>query len=206
MTFDAVSPNGTVAATIATSGAKTASGIARNLFEAPNSIIYPSEDLADADELARLKGLILWLAWDSGIRVTLKKPYQESSEERDERVRTNALMVALAQVIKGDKVVEEEAKASIGPMSSSEMDWLNWVLATGETLHGMVIDPGLMIGAKSAGLGGIALVPSKPDLGVRVILREDATKTSLVYFAASKDHIAYQTKVIKTAPFEMLMI
>ena len=52
-------------------------GIVRNLFEAPNSIIYSPQDLDDADELARLKGLILWLAWDSGIRISKSNWYLE---------------------------------------------------------------------------------------------------------------------------------
>ncbi|MHB8057423.1 MAG: hypothetical protein ACYDHC_05960 [Desulfuromonadaceae bacterium] len=183
---------------------KLFSGIVRNLFEAPHSIIYPSQELDDADELARLKGLTLWLAWDSGIRVEKKKPYIEPVEDRNERVRNNSIMVALAQLVKGDDVVKDEAKKSIGPMSSSDMGWLKWVLLADKSLNEIVANVDMLKVASNWNEGELALNAARPDLGVRMILGQDATKTTLSYFSAGKDHIAYLSSVLKSTPFDLL--
>ena len=183
---------------------KLLSGIVTNLFEAPNSIIYSPPDLVDADELARLKGLILWLAWDSGIRISKSKWYLESSEQREGRVRNNALMIALTQLIQGDKVVEAEAKQSIAPLCSSDMNWLNWILMTDLQLKEMIAHPERLEGASYSSHAVLAINPARLDLGVRMILAKEGNKVTLAYFGADKDHIAFVPKVLRTASFDAL--
>ena len=128
----------------------------------------------------------------------------KSSDEREERVRNNALMIALAQFIQGDKVVEEEAKQSIAPLCSSDMNWLNWILATDTKLTEFKSNPDRLASADNRNQGVLAINPSRLDLGVRMILAQDAKKTTLAYFAAGKDHIAYLSNVLITTPFDML--
>ena len=179
-------------------------GIARTLFEAPFSIIYPSHGLANADELARLKGLILWLAWDSGIRTVRKRPYNEQADEKDVRIRNNSLMVALAQLVRQDEVIEDEAKHSIAPMCSIDMDWLNWILLADKRLSELISDPQRHASPNYDNECELAINPAKPDLGVRMVLNRDDNNTSMSYFAAGKDHIVYKSSALRFSPFELV--
>lgn len=97
------------------------------LFEGDASLLH-LESLGEAfehsDDIARLKGLLVWLAWDCGLTLDLQKPFMENSEQQKARLKRNAMMLALAQAVQNDDVVLDEAKQSIGSLSSSEMDWL----------------------------------------------------------------------------------
>ncbi len=182
--------------------------IVQNLFEDKNSILYPTDevkDLADSDEMARLKGLILWLAWDSGIQLMKKKPFFESSEERSIRVRNKALMVALAQLVNRDEVVMEEARQSIGILCTSDMDWLDWIHKADKKLQKLMKKPGALSDGNKAEPGDIAIHKYLDHLEVRLILNLEATKANLAYFGKKKDHISYRTDFIKVWSFERLM-
>ena len=100
----------------------------RNAFEADASLLH-LEPLGDefqhSDDIARLKGLVLWLAWDCGLTLDRRGPLSESRESADERLERNAMVVALAQMIQFDEVVIDEARRSIGGLTVSDMNWLN---------------------------------------------------------------------------------
>ena len=54
--------------------------VASSLFEGNNSILYPGKEfdsLVESDELSRLKGLLIWLAWDCDLKLDLKTPFFE---------------------------------------------------------------------------------------------------------------------------------
>jgi len=86
-----------------------------------------SEEFQHSDDIARLKGLVLWLAWDCGLTLDLTKPFMESPEQLTERLRRNAMILALAQMMSADEVVIDEARQSIGSLTSSELDWLKGI-------------------------------------------------------------------------------
>lgn len=183
--------------------------VIRNLFEGDNSILYPSEnkeDLIDSDEISRLKGLIIWLAWDCGLTLKREKKFNETLEERDIRIINNAKMIALAQLIKNDDFVINEANQSIAPLCSSDMDWFNWVLAANDRTIKIHSNPGsYMIGSK-AKIGDLAFHPDVPNLGIRLVFSQDDKKLNLVCFDPEKAFISYLSKFIRVIPIEEMRV
>ena len=180
--------------------------IVATLFETPNSILHPPElNLADADELARLRGLILWLAWDSGVQLLKEKIFHESREERDERLRAKAVMVALAQLVKDDEVVIEEAKQSIGPLCSSDMDWLNWIFAADDALSRFMSGEMGFCSTTNAKPGDIAFHNGVPGLGARTVLQLSDGKANLAFFNNDSGYRRYQASAIRFVGFEQLL-
>ena len=102
------------------------------LFEGTHSLLHlenVDQALAESDDIARLKGLLIWLAWECGVRFRVAAPFMESAEDQEDRLATNAIVLALLQVIRGDDVVIDEAKECIGGLSAGELDWLTAFLA-----------------------------------------------------------------------------
>jgi hypothetical protein len=65
------------------------------------------------DELARLKGLLIWLAWDCGVVLDERLGVSESREEVEERIWDRAALLELAQMLTGDEVSSIEARESV---------------------------------------------------------------------------------------------
>jgi hypothetical protein len=110
------------------------------LFEGKHSLLHlenVDQDLAESDDIARLKGLLIWLAWECGVRFRVAAPFMESTEEQEERLATNAIVLALLQVIRGDDVVIDEAKECIGGLSSGELDWLKTFLGLASRIEAL---------------------------------------------------------------------
>jgi len=180
-------------------------GVSSHLFDGKNSIIASDSEYDDADELARLRGLILWLAWDSGIQFVSKKVFNESNKEKEERLQTKGLMLLLAQLVKNDGVVIEEAKQSIGPLCSSDMDWLNWVLKADRAVSRFVVREDEAVSARQVSPGDIGYLPGVPKLGARVILRLDSGKVNLAFFDSEAGYKRYQVSAVKFANYDQLV-
>ncbi|MCY3540421.1 MAG: hypothetical protein OXH31_00720 [Gammaproteobacteria bacterium] len=87
-----------------------------------------SGELVTSEDVARLKGMLLWLAWDSGVHFEQQKPFMETPEKEIERLETNAMLLALAQTVRQDELVIEEARQSIGGISTSgNLAWIDGV-------------------------------------------------------------------------------
>jgi len=176
--------------------------IVNTLFEKPNSLLYPkNEEFTEVDELARLRGLVLWLAWDSGMQLRKKNPFLESTEEMQERVRSKALMLALAQLVRGDEVVIEEAKQSIGPLCTSDMDWLDWILSTNRSLEKYIQNPESLRMADNVSIGDWAVYRDPLELGARLVLRVEGNKVALAYFGRNKNYISYTKNVLRVGSY-----
>lgn len=182
--------------------------IAEVAFDGDKSIIClagSSIQLSDFDEFARLKGLIIWLAWDSGITIADRKPFNESAEERTERFDTNRLYVVTAQLIAGDEDTISEARQSIGQFSSIDMGWLDKLLAVDQLIRNAVGAPdGLMDGttAKSGDFGFNALNPAS---GVREILQTGGSNIGLAWFNSDHPRFKFPVKSIRTIPFASIL-
>ena len=100
-----------------------------SLFEGRSSLLHMEtleDELATSEDVARLKGLLLWLAWDCGLRFEQDKPFMETHEMEVKRLNANAMLLALAQSVQQDGQVIEEAHHCIGGIfKTSNMDWLN---------------------------------------------------------------------------------
>jgi len=182
--------------------------VAGSLFEGEDSMLYcggKSDGLDESEDMARLKGLLLWLAWDCALVLDLEKPFNEAPEKWAERIANNALVLAFSQLAKDDDVIIHEAKQSIAPLSASDMDWLDWVLSTGEKISKFISSPEEFAMGGSIKPGDLAFHPKVPSLGVRTVLNQVLTKTNLISFDPSKQHIAYLTDYIRVAPLDKVI-
>lgn len=181
--------------------------IVHTLFEVPYSLLHPPEELelCNIDEFARLRGLVLWLAWDCGLRFVPPKELNELPEEEQERLRVKALMVSLAQLVRDDEVVMEEARQSIGPLCSSDLDWLNWIFAADKALARMAEGLNTTSVGTEAKKGDIAFIEAAPQLGARLILGLDGGKVNLAFFDKEKEYGRYLLSAIRSASFEQLL-
>ncbi len=182
--------------------------IAEVTFDGDKSIICPYEStfqLSNYDEFARIKGLIIWLAWDSGITLADKKPFNETPDERNARCDINRLYVATAQLINGDEDVISEAKQSIGPLSSSDMDWLGKLMSVDQLFRDACINlTGLQDGA-SAKTGDFGFNSLKPELGIREILLKDKITISLSFQNVNHRKYSFPVSTVRIIPFEKIL-
>jgi hypothetical protein len=168
--------------------------IMSNLFEGTSSILHLEllgEEFEYSDDMARLKGLILWLAWDCGLTLDLREPFMESRDEQAERLRRNAMVLALAQMIKSDEVVIDEARQSIGSVTSGEMHWLKFIQGVAhlcETIHDrrLALKP-----AEAAKAGDVAIHKTISAWDLRIVASSGGKRTSLVSLNREKDRLVY---------------
>jgi hypothetical protein len=104
----------------------------------------------------------LWLAWDCGLTLELQKPFMESPEQLQLRLRQNAMVLALAQMVEADECVIEEARQSIGVLTSTELDWLKQVLMVADECGALDENRDALSPADTAEPGDVA--PDSPLL------------------------------------------
>ena len=161
--------------------------------------------LTEADEFARLKGLMVWLAWESGLALTVKKPFNESAQERKERFDLNRIYVATAQLIAGDEDVINEARQSIGQFSSIDMDWLEKLLSVDQLIRDSYADPTTLQDGATAKPGDFGFNSLKPEWGVREILPANGSSRSLAHLNSDHSKFKFSSAVIRTIPFESIL-
>lgn len=145
-----------------------------------------------SDDVARLKGLILWLGWDCGLTFDAQAPFNESREERDERLRNNAIILALAQMIQGDEIVIDEARQSIGSLSSSEFAWLEEIRGLNALCDEGARDPTILAPADVAEPGDIAVHKSLKQWGFRLVQSNDGNRISLIRLDSYEETMGYR--------------
>lgn len=171
-----------------------------NLFERDPSTSNTSllsleplgEDFRESDDVARLKGLLLWLAWDCGLTMNLQKSFRESPEAGEQRLKQNAMVLALAQIILSDQAVIQEARQSIGGLTTIELDWLKDIQKLADdcaTFRGDV--PKLQKG-ESAEAGDLAFHRTAQDWIVRMVASRNGNKVSLVALNEDKPRLVYR--------------
>lgn len=182
--------------------------IAEVAYDGDKSIIClddKSIQLSEYDEFARLKGLIVWLAWNSGITFADRKPFNESSEERTERFDTNRLYVATAQLIAGDEDTINEARQSIGQFSSIDMGWLDKLLAVDQLIRNAVCTPDALEDGTTAKTGDFGFNTLNPTSGVREILQTGGSNLGLAWFNSDHPRFKFPVKNIRTIPFASIL-
>lgn len=188
----------------------------RRLFNKIAEVVYDGDkslicldgsrvQLSRFDEFARLKGLIIWLAWDSGITLADKKPFNESAEERTERFEMNRLYVATAQLINGDAVVISEARQSIGQLTSSDMDWLEKILAVDKLFRDALVNSVDLHDGASAKAGDFGFNSLNPESGIREILPRHDNTRSLSLQNSGRPKFVFPASNIRTISFERIL-
>ena len=164
------------------------------LFEGKNSLLHLEDldDLKHSDDVARLKGLIVWLAWDCGLTVDLGEPFMETREQLEARLRRNAMMLALAQTVGSDDVVIDEAQQSIGSLTTSELNWLSdlerlAMRCTTIKRCGPELRPD-----EFAQPGDIAIHKGIQNWNLRVVANRDSQNVSLMQLGRDKGRVTYR--------------
>lgn len=181
--------------------------IAEVVYDGDKSIIYldaKNSNLKNTDEFARLKGLIIWLAWESGISLTKQKPFNESREECSARFDSNRLYVATAQLIAGDEDVISEARQSISQLSSIDMDWLEKMLAVDRLFRDVCTDSTMLQNGSMAKPGDFGFNSMMPENGVREILPGNDDSRSLSFHNTNQRRFVHPVGIIRTIPFERI--
>ncbi|WP_117195164.1 phospholipase D-like domain-containing protein [Rhizobium terrae] len=149
------------------------------------------EDFYDSDDLAMLKGLLLWLAWDCGLTMNLQKPQWETPEACEERLRQNAMVLALAQMIGSDETVIETAGQSIGGLAASELDWLRDIQRLADACSLSSTNLQQLRQGETAEQGDMAFHRTIENWIVRLVASRNGNKVALVSLKKDKPRIPY---------------
>ena len=182
--------------------------IVHALFDGESSVVNPVDDLAylkDYDEFARLKGLIVWLAWEAGITFDDQKPFNESSDECRARRDVNRQYVALVQLIGADEDVISEARQSIGPLSEGDMDWLDQLFRVDSLFAKICRVPSALKDATYAEAGDFGFNEQRLDFGIREILQRGSGKHGLASHCSDKVRYVYPSGMIRTIPLKSIL-
>ncbi len=158
------------------------------------------ESLGDEryEELARLKGLLVWLSWDCHIALDERFGYSEEPEDVERRVEDKAILLEFAQILLGDPLAREEATNSILQGSRAGEQpvagrWLQNYFRFSERVEKCL---GL---AKKGGLsqtkaepGTLAVLPSIPGLRLRVVSEVADSNIALVDFSEHDRKIRFE--------------
>lgn len=91
------------------------------------------------DEVSRLRGLLLWLAWDCGVKLDDDNFFGEDPEDTYHRVSDKAILLALAPTTSQDEIASAEAEKSVLRTSrpaqlTSATTWLRRHVGWGKAL------------------------------------------------------------------------
>ena len=172
--------------------AKLFEEVMHSLFERKQSLLHLENlvALADSDDVRRLKGLLVWLAWEYGLVFDLRKPF-ETREQLEARLRRNAMMLALAQAIRSDEIAIDEARQSIGTQTSSELEWLEELIKLAAECGALKDGLGNLQPGSAAQPGDIAVHTSIENWDLRVVMSRDDEYVSLVRLDRDKGKISY---------------
>jgi hypothetical protein len=147
------------------------------------------------EELARLKGLLLWLAWESEVKLVTSFSQMDEHDVLLEKVQDKSVLLEIAQYLPGDELSLKEARQSILRCASaakrvSAARWLEqielWCQGVDELLlhgRGKPKLPG------DTCVGDLAFVNGQPH--VRVVCAKDRQYVSLVDWGAEDAAIVF---------------
>lgn len=177
------------------------------LFEGKTSLLHLEglgEAFSDSDDIARLKGLLLWLAWDCGARVRIEKPFMESDEELHERLFDNAMLLALVQAVHGDHVVVEEARQSIGGLATGDLDWVGQILALEMRVEAIKQGVASIEFVQEPQPGDVAVHKSIKGWDLRVVANQGGSYVGLVRLSPNRERMSFLPDHLKVLPVAAL--
>jgi hypothetical protein len=135
-------------------------------------LVRIGDRLDETDELSRLRGLLIWLAWDCDIRADERIAFGD--DERDWKVWERAALLEILLPAVGDRVCEEEARNSVLAVALESrlvgaQSWLDRHLAWGRQIADLPYDATGLAGAVPAEVGGIAIVGGAKDCRPRIV-------------------------------------
>ncbi|WP_229620691.1 phospholipase D-like domain-containing protein [Vibrio parahaemolyticus] len=116
---------------------KLLNSILEVLYEGNQSLFHINQhdpEVAETEDVTALKGLLVWLAWDCGLQFITNKPMAESMNEANERLLHNAYLLAIAQLIDKEDVINE-AKKSVALLADGDCEWIDWIARFSQNIN-----------------------------------------------------------------------
>jgi hypothetical protein len=149
------------------------------------------------DELARMKGLLIWLAWECRIGLDDRFSIQEELGDVEKRVHDKAALLEFALMLRGDLLAQSEAATSVlrvthGGAAAAASAWLakydKWSSRIAGLLDGVQpkYDPRVTLKP-----GDLAVVTAQQPPRLRVVSAAGPDRVSLVDFGEEKLTISF---------------
>lgn len=159
------------------------------------------------DELARLKGLLIWLAWDCDIRLDERFGLREDPADVQQRLTEKAALLEFAQMLKGDAVAQDEASNSIlqsaqGGAAAAASRWVTGYFGWADkiTRNAITTEPGKAKPNAAIAVGDLAVVTTEKAPKLRVVSATTDEHVSLIDFGDEDGEINFlRDRVIKVA-------
>jgi hypothetical protein len=177
------------------------------LFEGKTSLLHPEglgEAFADSDEIARLKGMLLWLAWDCGVRMRIHKPFMESDEELHQRLLGNAMLLSLVQAVQGDDLVADEARQSIAGLATGDLDWIGQIMALAMRIEAIKQGSALIEAVREPRPGDVAMHKQIKGWDLRVVANRGGSSIGLVRLSVDRDRMFFLPNHMNVLPIAAL--
>lgn len=150
------------------------------------------------DELARLKGLLIWLAWDCEVELDERFDIREEPGDVRQRLVNKAALLEFAQMLKGDFVAQEEAANSIlqtvkGSAAAAASRWIAGYFGWSDKLSRIAIPTALPKGKPSAAIavGDLAVLTTDKPPKLRVVSAVTGQQVSLIDFGDEDGEIKF---------------
>lgn len=159
------------------------------------------------DELARLKGLLIWLAWDCEVQLDERFDIREEPEDVRQRLVDKAALLEFAQMLKGDAVAQEEAANSIlqtvqGGAAAAASRWIASYFGWANKLSRIAIPTAPQKGKPNAAIavGDLAVLTTEKSPKLRVVSSVTGQQVSLIDFGDEDGEIEFlRDRVVKLA-------
>jgi hypothetical protein len=175
-------------------------GVLPLLFRRNHALLWRAQEALGNDayeELARLKGLLLWLAWDCHVSLEQRYSVMEEPEQLWLKLWDKAALLEIAQYLPGDDLFLAEAHQSVMRCSTpsqrrSAAAWVREVTDWCERIARLV-SGGIAyapVGTTPA-LGGLAFVSTGQDRHLRVVTQVEPQFVSLLDFSEGSGAVKF---------------
>ena len=145
------------------------------------------------DELARMKGLLIWLAWECDVNLSERFSTAEEPKEVERRVQDKAALLEFAMIVQGDSLAQAEAAESIMRAATSGRAttgaaWLavysRWADRVTDAVRKLQDMTTMKIGPLRS--GDLAVITTTTPLRPRVVASATSQQVSLVDFGKKR--------------------
>ncbi|MBI2502604.1 MAG: hypothetical protein HYW07_05150 [Candidatus Latescibacteria bacterium] len=162
---------------------------------------YAAQEI-DRELMSKLKGLIMWLVWDCGVKAHLFPFPKGTLQEHEEWFYDNALIVACSSLV-SDEQGFQEAQDSIGKADLESIGWLDRI----RVIHGKLSRfsrNNWFKDERDVSPGDIAVRPNDARFGFRLVKKIESDRIRLVYLGRELKEAVFQSGKVQVIPLEKI--
>jgi len=164
-----------------------------------------SPEIAETEDVTTLKGLIVWLAWDCGLQFITTKPMAESSNEAKDRFLHNAYLLAIAQLIDKEDIINN-AKKSVSLFTDGDCEWVDWIAIFSQKINDSKSDT-QSIASRQVLPGDIVLSIKAPHAPARLVQAvPDGNKARMFCFDPERLEMQFMIDSIRCIYLDDVML